>query len=177
MPSTYTSPFASSFNAAVKRGASYNTAVQNIASRNNKTVAYVWNSLFKAGFCSRQRFNGQWIYFPNNVKKANATTWKNTQFNQWQWFCEWCVINGVATPEQFKNHTGSQKEFMTWCRKFFGRQFNSTTTKSSSRKSSTRKSSSKSRTTRAKSTRGKSKSYKFPASKKSSSTRRYRRAA
>ena len=127
-------------------------AVQNIAARNKKTTEYVWNSLFKAGHCFRQKFNGKWIYFPNNVKKANASTWKNSQYNQWQWFCEWCLLNGVATPEQFKNHTGSQKEFMTWCRKFFGRQFNWSTTSSKGK--------------------SKSKSYKFPASKRSSTSRR-----
>jgi hypothetical protein len=173
MPSTYTSPFASSFNAAIKRGASYTTVVQNIAARNNKTVGYVWNSLFKAGHCFRQKFNGQWIYFPCTVKKASATTWKNSQLNQWQWFCEWCLINGIATPAQFNNHVGSQHEFMTWCRKFFGRQLNATTVKSGGRKK-TKKSKSRS-SSRVKVTRARS--YKFPASKKSSTTRRYRRAA
>ena len=164
MPRTYTSPFASSFNAAIKRGGSYNTAVQNIASRTGKSPEFVWDSLHKAGHCFRQKFNGKYIYFPWNVKKANSTTWKNSQVNSWQWFCEWCLIHGIATPDQFNNHTGSQKDFMSWCRKFFGRQFNWTTTKSGRGKSAGSKSS-----------RGKS--YKFPSSKRGSSSRRYRRAA
>ena len=181
MPSTYTSPYASSFNAAIKRGASYTTAVQNIADRKNKNSAAVWESLFKAGHCFRQKFNGKWIYFPCNVKKANATTRSVTQYNSWQWFCEWCLTSGLATPAQFNNHTGSQKEFMTWCRKFFGRQF-AATTKTTRRKTARRK------TTRSKSVRTKSapsksrrrsavKSYKFPAKRRSSTSSRYRRAA
>lgn len=165
MPSTYTSPYATSFKSALKRGTSYNVAVNNIASRNNKSPEQVWNSLFKANLCFRQKFNGQWIYFPFEAKKSNSTTWKTTQFNSWQWFTEWCLNSGICTPEQFKKNCGSQKEFMTWCRKHFGKQFTWNTT-TNNKKTTTRKS----RTGR---TTTKSKSYKFPTSK----TRRTRRAA
>jgi hypothetical protein len=128
MPTTYTSPFASSFKSAVKRGTSYTTAVENIAKRCNKSTNVVWNSLYKAGLCYRQKFNGQWIYWPCNGHKTNSTNWKMSQTHFWQFYCEWCIANGCCTPEQLKNHCGSQKEFMTWCRKFFGKQYTWSTT-------------------------------------------------
>lgn len=169
MASTYTSPYASSFKSALKRGTSYNTAVQNIASRNNKTPEQVWQSLFKADLCFRQKFNGQWLYFPYDASKTKATNWKTTQFNSWQWFTEWCIASGFATPDQFKNNCGSQKDFMNWSRKYFGKQFNwnGTTTNKSTKTRKTRRTSAK-RTTS-------SKSYKFPTSKTRS--RRTSRAA
>jgi hypothetical protein len=165
MPSNYTSPFASSFKSAVNRGTSWTVAVQNIAKRNNKTVNFVWNPLWKAGICSRQKFNGQWIYWPNNCKKSNATNWKNSQFNSWQWFCEWAIMNGFCTPEQLNKNKGSQKEFMNYCRKFFAKQFvTNNTTKKSGRKTTTRKST--------KRTTSKSRSYKFPTTRRTTTRRR-----
>lgn len=169
MASTYTSPYAASFKSALKRGTSYNAAVQNIANRKNTTPDKVWLSLFKADLCFRQKFNGQWIYFPCDAGKTNSTNWKNTQFNSWQWFTEWCIASGFATPEQFKKNCGSQKDFMNWSRKYFGKQFTWNTTTSNKTRKTTKSSTSKSRT----STKGKS--YKFPTTK--SKTRRVRRAA
>jgi len=123
MPTKYTSPYASAFKSAVRRGTSYNTAVFNIAKRWKKTPEYVWESLYKAGFCYRQKFNGQWIYFPKQVWKFPAATWKTSQFYTWQWFTEWCITSGFCTPEQFYNHCGSQQDFMTYFRKFWGKQY------------------------------------------------------
>ena len=91
MPSNYTSPFATSFKSAINRGTSWNVAVQNIANRNNKTVTFVWNSLFKAGLCNRQKFNNykgsqkefmnycrkffaKQFVTTNNTKKSNTKT-------------------------------------------------------------------------------------------------------
>ena len=116
MPSKYTSPYASPFKSAINRGTSYTFAVNSIAKRWNKTPEFIWQSLYKAGLCYRQKFNGQWIYWPCNMKKGTAKTWKYSQFYMWQWFTEWCFTNGWATPQQFKNHTGSQQDFMTYCR-------------------------------------------------------------
>jgi len=155
MPSKYTSPYASSFKSAINRGTSYTFAVNSIAKRWNKTPEFIWQSLYKAGLCYRQKFNGQWIYWPCNVKKGTAKTWKYSQFYMWQWFTEWCFTNGWATPQQFKNHTGSQQDFMTFCRKFFGKQYNWNKPKR--------------KTTKAK-------HYKFPSAKVRT-TRRYRKAA
>ena len=166
MPSNYKSPFASSFKSAVNRGTSYTAAVENIAKRNNTPTTFVWNSLYKANLVWRQKFNGQWIYFPTSWNKGKAASWKNSQFECWQYFCEWFISNGYCTPENLKKHCGSQAEFMNFCRKYFAKQFNNNTT---TRKSTGRKTTSKSKTTR--------KSYKFPASKSTSKTRRYRRAA
>jgi hypothetical protein len=174
MPSTYTSPYASAFKSAIKRGTSWNVAVNNIASRNNKSPEAVWASLYKADLCFRQKFNGKWIYVPWTAKKTNATTSKGSQFNSWQWFTEWCIASGYATPEQFKKNAGSQKEFMTWCRKFFGKQFTTSTTSSTTKRRSTRKSTSRKSST---SRRRTSSSYKFPSSRTSSRRRTTRRAA
>lgn len=186
MPSKTNSPYTSSFNSAIKRGTPCWTAINNIANRWNKTPNFVGNSLFKAGHVWRQKFNGQWIYWAASAKKSNATNWKPAQFNMWQNFIDWAVCNGFCTPEQIKNHCGSQQEFMTWCRKFFSKQFDSNSSSKSSpkRKSNTRKSTTarksspaKRKTSRRKTTTAKS--YKFPrtSASKSRTTRRYRRAA
>ena len=188
MPKQYTSPFATSFKSAMKRGTSFNTAVQNSAKRNNKTPEFVWESLFKANLCFRQKINGQWVYWPCEFGKSNAKTWKNSQWQMWQWFTEWCILNGCATPTQFKNHRGSQQAFMTWARRFWSKQFNSnntpkkqttkrkrTTTAKAKTKTTrrTRKTTTKPRTRKTTSTR----SYKFPTAKSRTSNRRWRRAA
>ena len=83
-------------------------------------------------------------------KKTNATNVKNCQVDMWQCFVDWCMVSGVCTPDQMTNNCGSQVSFMTWCRKFWNRQFTAKTT-----------------TTR------KTKSYSFPSGKK----RTYRKAA
>jgi hypothetical protein len=127
MPSNFKSPYATTFKSPVKRGASWNNTVNGIATR-----------------------NGKWIYWPCEGVKKHVTNSKHGQWQMWQWFTEWCLLNGCCTPEQMWNNTGSQKDFMTWCRKFFGKQFTTSTT-------------TKRRTT---------KNYKF-----SGTTRKYRRAA
>lgn len=171
---TYTSPYATTFKSALNRGTSYNLAVHNIAKRSNKSVEQIWLSLYKGGLCFRQKFNGQWCYFPFNVKKCTATVNKNAQWQAWQWFTEWCLQNKLCTPEQLKNHTGSQQDFMTWCRKFWGKQYtwNNTTRKSGVRKSS-------SSTSRKVKRYSKPKSYRFPTArgKSNSKSRTVRRAA
>ena len=170
MPSKYTSPFAPSFKSAVKRGMSYNVAVYNIAKRWKKTPEYVWESLWKADCCYRQKFNGQWIYWPHEHGKYTSKTWKTSQWYMWQWYTEWCMAHGYCTPEQMYNHHGSQKDFMTWCRKFFGKQYNWSMPKRMATKP-------KARTRKPKRTRRTTtKAYKFPTTK-SRTTRKYRRAA
>ncbi len=181
MPTKFKSPFATSFNSAIKRGTPCNQAVWNISKRTNKPVNKIYESLWKAGFCNRQKFNGQWIYWANNPSKSNATSCKESQFNQWQWFVDWAIASGFCTPEQLNNNKGSQQEFMSFCKKFFAKQFNGTTTSSKSgRKASTsrvRKSTAKTTTARKRTStkRKNSSSYKFPKAK--STSRRYRRAA
>ena len=54
MPTKFNSPYATAFKSAIKRGTSYNVAVNNIANRRNKNVTVIWNSLFKAGLVSRE---------------------------------------------------------------------------------------------------------------------------
>ncbi len=180
---TYKSPYASAFNTGISRGTSFNTVVASIAKRQGKTPQQVWESLFKADHCYRQKFNGQWIYWPIEHVKTSGTSRKASQLQQWQWFTEWVITNGLATPEKFFKNTGSQQEFMTFARKYFGKQFVWTTTKSKSRKrkstsSTTRKTTSRHRVI------GKSKRRSTTARKRSTSARRrstttraYRRAA
>jgi len=200
MPTKFNSPYATTFKSAIKRGTSYNVAVNNIAKRKNKNISVIWNSLFRAGLVTRQKFNGQWIYFPKNIqKKSTATVSKATQHQMWQWFCEWCLLTGTATPEKLAKNSSSQKEFMTFCRKYFGKQFTGFTTKKSTKRSTrrtgTKKGSRKVSTSRSKTpkrittksrkttSRTKSGNYRFPTATKRRSTgrktttRRYRRAA
>jgi hypothetical protein len=185
MPSNFKSPYASSFTSAIKRGTPCSVVVNSIANRTKKTPSVIFNSLFKAGLVDRQKFNGQWVYWPVNGKKTNATTTKNCQHNMWQWFVDWCIAGGWCTPKQFSKHTGSQAEFMSFCKKFFGKQFTgvSGTTTKKSRKTRKPKSKARKSTTiksrKPKTTPRKSRStstYKFP-SVKSRTMRRYRKAA
>ena len=158
MSSKFTSPYATSFKNGVKRGTPWFTVVENIAKRYKKTPNFVWESLYKAGFCYRIKFNGQWMYWPKDAPKTNNSYWKQDQFYMWQWFVNYAVSAGYCTPEQLKKYATNQKHFMTYCRKFFGKQYhwNKTTAKSHRRKVT--------------------RNYKFPAARKRT-TRRYRKAA
>ena len=143
MPSTFKSPFATGFKSAVNRGVSYNQAVENLARRSGVTENKVWESLYKAGCCNRQKFNGQWIYFPNFNAKWTATTARSTQFNTWQCFIEWCLTNGICTPTTLSKKCGSQNAFMNACKTWWNRQFTGsavtvTKAKAKSKKSGTK---------------------------------------
>lgn len=181
MSKTYKSPFATSFKSAIKRGTPCSVAVQNIASRNKKSPQTVFESLFKAGLCHRQKFNGQWIYWPVNVtKNANATNRNECQWNMWQSFVDWFISSGFCTPEKLNNCASSQQEFMAFCRKYFNKQF-ATNSKPKSKKSKRTRKSNKRRSTTTKarksSTRGRKrttgkKRTASPKSKKRSTTTR-----
>ena len=190
MPTNHKSPYASSFKSAVKNGTPCGVAVNSIAKNKGKTPKMVFESLFKAGLCFRQKFNGQFVYWTSEkCKKGTATHRNGCQNNMWQNFIDWCISSGFCTPEQLKNHCGSQQEFMAYCRKFFAKQFGASTvkkkkkTRKTSRKSTARKRTTtkvrKRKTTRKPAGRKTVKrgSYKFPTAKRRSSTRRYRRAA
>ena len=163
MPTKYKSPFTTSFKSAVKRGTPWFTVVENIAQRHKKTTTYVWNSLWKAGVVQRTKFNGQWIYWPNEFKKTNAKNSKQNQYYMWQWFVNWSFSQGWVKPEDFKKWSGSQKHFMTYFRKFWNKQYTPTTKTKKPRKRTTKN---KKRTT--------TRAFKFP---KTRTTRRYRKAA
>ena len=165
MPSNFKSPYASSFNTAIKRGTPCWTVIQNIAKRGSKNPNIVANSLFKAGLCFRQKFNGQWVYWACDGVKGNSTNSKVCQWNMWQCFVDWCICSGQCTPEQIQHNCGSQVEFMNWCRKFFAKQFNTNTVRTTGRK----------RVTRSKSRTSTGRSYKVSSHRKSTS-RRYSRA-
>jgi hypothetical protein len=157
MPSTYQSPFATSFNSAIRRGTPCHVVVQNIAKRTNKTPKTIFESLYKAGLCYRQKFNGQYIYWPCNGVKGNATNYKSCQVEMWQCFVDWCICNGVCTPEQLQKCCGGQNVFMNNCKKFWNKQM--TTSSSTVRKTSRRRTTTgrTSKTTR----KGTSRSYSF----------------
>ena len=129
MPSQHQSPYASSFKSAIKGGTPCFTAVEKIASRCKKTPNMVFQSLFKAGLCNRQKFNGQWLYWPCEGRKCTATLAKGCQLQMWQCFIDWCIGTGCCTPDQLSRYNGSQKDFMDDCRKFFNRQLTATSTK------------------------------------------------
>jgi hypothetical protein len=206
MPSKFKSPYSGPFTTGVKNGTPASTVVWNISKKTNTPTNTIWNSLYKAGLCYRQKFNGTWIYWPSfPVKKS--TKWSNhAQTSMWQCFVDWCVSSGWCTPHQFNNWSGNQKQFMTFCRNFFGKQFTgtpnttarrSTRTRPTPTSTRTRKTSTtstpwsktsrptpkrKPRTTR--SPRATStpwntvtRNYKFPTVKPRTATRRYVRAA
>ncbi len=204
MATTYTSPYATSFKNSCKRGTPFYQAVNNIAKKNNKSTQVIWNSLFKANLVWRQKFNGQWTYFPSFSCKTKATAAKTSQYECWQYFCEWMLSSGQCTPEQLKKNCGSQKEFMSWCRKFWGKQYTTVSSSSSVKKNVKKavkknvkaKSVTKRKTTKAKvTTKAKStskpkarkstvkakktnaRSYKFPTAKTTSKSRRFKKAA
>ena len=65
MPSNNSkSPYATSFSSAIKRGTPAGVAVDAIAKRTQLRPSAVFASLHKVGLCQRQKFNGQWIYWP-----------------------------------------------------------------------------------------------------------------
>jgi len=171
MPTKTNSPYAQSFNSSIKRGTPCHQAVWNISKRTNTPVNTVYQSLYKAGLVNRQKFNGQWLYWANEAVKTPAKNWKESQFNAWQWFVDWALANGFCTPEQLANNKGSQQDFMKYCKKFWGKQFNATTTNTGRTRKNT---SAKGRKT-TKSRKSNNSSYSFPKAK--STTRRYRRAA
>ena len=157
MPSNPKSPYASSFNSAVKNGTPGGLAIFNIAKRTGKNPSVIGNSLFHAGLVFRQKFNGQWVFWPVNGKRSSAAKFKPVHTQMWQCFIDWAICNGFCKPEQLEKHIGSQKEFMTFCRKFFAKQYGSATpTKQKS--TTTRASKSPSRKSRTSSTYA----YKFP---------------
>jgi hypothetical protein len=189
MTKSYKSPYASSFKTAIKNGTPAGIVVSNIASRSKTTPAHVFGSLHKAGLCHRQKFNGQWIYWPANWSKtANSSNRNNCQNNMWQSFVDWFIASGYCTPSRLNNSGSSQSEFMSFCRKFFNRQFSGTgaTSRPKSRKArrsakaraSKRSASSRKRTSmkrRTKSASAKKRNSRTNAKKRSTTTKAKRR--
>ncbi len=176
MPSK--SPYATSFNSAIKRGTPAGTAVHAIAKRTSRPINSIFSSLHKAGLCHRQKLNGQSIYWAVEGKKGTATSAKVIQIELWQSFIDWCIASGNCKPQQLQNNVGSQQDFMAYCRKFFNCQLNGSTTTSKKKRTAptkARKTTARKTTARKTSTRKtRTTSYKFP---RTSTTRRYRRAA
>lgn len=169
MPTTTKSPYATSFKSAIKRGTPAGIAVGAIAKRTGKPINGIFSSLHKAGLCHRQKFNGQWLYWAVEAKKSVSNA-KAGQHQMWQSFIDWCIAGGHVKPQQLQNKVGSQQDFMAYCRKFFNRQLTGgTSTPKKGKKTAKRP---KRRTSTAKAR--KTSSYKFP---RTSTTRRYRRAA
>ena len=171
MPANSTSPHATSFKSAIKRGTPAGIAVDAIAQRSNTRPGAVFSSLHKAGLCHRQKFNGQWVYWACEGRKSNATVTKSRQSDFWQSFIDWCVASGHCTPDQLAGKISSQQEFMNYCRGFFNRQFSGASSSSRSGRTAKRTVSRKRTTAR----KSRPTSYKFPRTE--STTRRLRRAA
>ncbi|MCZ6837417.1 MAG: hypothetical protein O7G85_16700 [Planctomycetota bacterium] len=188
MSKTFTSPYATAFNSAIKRGTPCGVAVNNIAKRTGKNPQNVFASLFKAGHCQRQKFNGQFIYWPSNWNsKSNASQRNECQTSMWQCFVDWCIASGNCTPEKLNNNS-SQNEFMAFCKKFFGKQYsvgtsskNSSRTRSSSsskrslakasKRSATPKKRTSSKSNKKITTKAKKKATKSSSKKRSTSTK------
>jgi hypothetical protein len=202
MPSTFTSPYATSFKTGCKNGTPCSVVVHNIAKRTNKPVNTIVKSLCNAGLCECVKFNGTWVYWPTFKTSSTSTTCNTTHANMWQNFVEWCVANNYCTPNQLTKYSTNQKTFMNFCKSFFGKQFTngskfytngstkstgknwkswknwkSTSSKSrwSTRSTSKRRTSTK--RTRKTTPHTWTRSYVFPSFKTRSTTRRYVRAA
>jgi hypothetical protein len=174
MPNKSKSPYASSFKSAIKRGTSASNAVKTIAKRHNTTPNVVFNSLHKAGICHRQKFNGTWIYWPCEGIKTSTSSAKSCQTETWQSLVDWCIVSGNCSPQRLADNTGSQKDFMSYCRRYFSQQAGSSSGKGSSKggsKSSSKRSSSPKRSSASRSAK------RTVSSRSSSSRRRYRQAA
>lgn len=126
MPSTFKSPYATSFTTALKKGTPCHQAVLSICNRTHSNPNTVYQSLWKAGLCQRQKFNGQWLYWPTVGGLTTSTNWKKSQLNMWQWFVDWAVCSGWCKPHQLTNNAGTQQQFMNFCKKFFNSQFSGT---------------------------------------------------
>ncbi|MCA9285617.1 MAG: hypothetical protein KDA22_10395 [Phycisphaerales bacterium] len=136
MPNTTKSPYTTSFCNAINRGTPCWTAICNIANRNGTTPNVVGNSLCKAGCCCRQKFNGQWIFFPTFSGKWNATQGKKCHTNMWQSFVDFCMCSGICTPKQMLNCCGSQAGFVKGCRPFWTKACSTPTPSSNFKKGS-----------------------------------------
>lgn len=171
MPSNYKSPFGTSFNSAIKNGTPCGVAIASIAKRCGKSHSVVGNSLFRAGLCFRQKFNGNFVFWPVHGKKCASAKWKPCHTDMWQCFIDWIICNGCCKPEQMNMHCSSQKEFMTWCRKFFAHQFGpATVSKSKSKRKTTKRKTMKTKTARHKTSS--TRVYKFPRTTSRRTTRR-----
>jgi len=129
------SPFTRAFTTATRRGTPAGVAAQNIAKRNRKTINQVFTSLFQAGQVNRQKIGGQWIYFPVEGTKPNASFARNSQAEMWQAFVDWTIASGNTTPERITANNRTRQQFVNFMKKYFGRQFasaNGTTTTSRS---------------------------------------------
>lgn len=129
------SPFTRAFTTAMRRGTPAGVAAQNIAKRNRKTINQVFTSLFQAGQVKRQKMGGQWIYFPVEGTKPNASFARNSQAEMWQAFVDWTIASGNTTPERITANNRTRQQFVNFMKKYFGRQFasaNGTTTTSRS---------------------------------------------
>jgi hypothetical protein len=125
MPTKFKSPYTTSFCNAIKKGTSFTEAVYTIANRYNKKASVVWQSLWKAGVVNRQKFNGQWVYWPTQWQRnwGKQSSAKDCQTKCWQWFVDCCFQNGFCTPNTVWNNTGTQNEFMNFFKKYFVKQF------------------------------------------------------
>ena len=174
MPSQPKSPYTTSFRSAIKRGTPAGVAVAAIAKRSGKNPNQVFSSLYKAELCDRQKLNGQWVYWPAEPIKRSATQAKQCQVQMWQSFVDWCLASGNCKPEQLERNTGSQSEFMSYCRKYFNRQITPGSGSSRSKKRSIRRPTVSARRSTPRSG-SRSSSYKFPQAGRT--PRRHRKAA
>jgi len=118
------SPYTQAFVAGCRTGQPCSTVINNICKRTGKNFNTVCASLCKAGVCRGQKFNGQWICWPNFKVPTNNTWSKKAQWNLWQGFVDWCVTSGYCTPNNLntKSATGNQAQFMKNCQSLMSTQ-------------------------------------------------------
>src|SRR2546423_12350121 len=114
MASKFVSPFTTSFKTGITKVLTCGMVVNNISKKTGKSVNTIFTSLHKAGVCSGQKINGQWIYWPTIKTRTSATNAKVCKTKMWQCFVDWCVSSGTCTPNQLNNKSTTSKTFATF---------------------------------------------------------------
>jgi hypothetical protein len=145
MVSKFTSPYATSFKTGIKKGMTCGMIVNAISKRTGKSVGTIYVSLYKAGLCTGQKINGQWIYWPTMKTRTSKTNATMSKTKMWQCFVDWCISSGTWTNTQITKKSMTSKAFATFCKNWFGKTVTTTgmgkakTTKSKKARKNTKK--------------------------------------
>lgn len=123
-PKSKPSPFAKSFISGVKSGQPTFTVINNIAKRTGKSFNTICQSLVTSGVCRGQKFNGQWICWPNFNTRTNNASSKQAQRTLWQGFVDWCITSGNCSYKSLNSKSGNQAHFTKSLQSLLNRQCN-----------------------------------------------------
>jgi hypothetical protein len=118
------SPFAKAFIAGCRKGQPCSVVISAMSKRTGKSFSAICASLCRTGVCSGQKFNGQWICWPNFKTPTSAAWARKAQWIMWQNFADWCIASGNCTPANFNKFSATRNQawFMKNCRDIMYRQ-------------------------------------------------------